>query len=66
MKNALEYWFEQECYFYERRKLKPDVKTVAAEAWAILGTAYAEGLIDWDHQRLLFGEFMSKYLELRV
>lgn len=64
--NALEYWFDQECYFYDRRKFQPDINVVAAEAWAILQTANNEGLIDWDGQRRLFGEFMSKYLNLRV
>ena len=66
IKNALEYWFEQECYFYDRKKMKPDISIVAAEAWAILETAVAEGSISWNDQRKLFGEFMSKYLNLRV
>lgn len=64
--NAIRYWFDRECEFYEHRKFNPDIKTVAAEAWAILEVANREGDIDWDSQRLLFGEFMSKYLNLRV
>ena len=62
-KNALAYWFDKECQLLNNKNA--DVHRVGGEAWAILETSRAEGLIDWDSERRLFGEFMSKYLGLR-
>jgi len=61
--NALEYWFDKECQLLNEKN--KDVHLVGSEAWAILETARAEWLINWDAERKLFGEFMSKFLGVR-
>ena len=60
-RNATAAVMSLECWLYKQTDKPLEVK--AAMFWGALRAA--EGEIDWDTQRLLFGEFMSKLLKLR-
>lgn len=53
---------EKESQLYLSSK---DTNIKAIEYWGALSLACQVSAIDWDAQRRLFGEFMSKVLELR-
>lgn len=62
-KKILQYYFDLECELYKDTSRSLDVK--AAEAWGILTAACKTEEIDWDTQRKMFGEFMSRIMKLR-
>lgn len=60
---VLEYYFDLECELLEDQTRTTEIK--AAEAWGVLTAAQKMKEIDWNTQRELFGELMSKMLKLR-
>lgn len=62
-KTVLQYYFDLECKLLKDHTRTTEIK--AAEAWGVLNTANSMGEIDWNQQRNLFGELISKMLKLR-
>ena len=62
-KKILTYYFDLECELYKDTRRSIEVK--ASEAWGVLSAACKTGEINWDTQRKLFGELMSRMLKLR-
>lgn len=59
----MRYYFDLECELHKDTYRSIEVK--AAEAWGVLTAACKTGEIDWDSQRMMFGELMSRMLKLR-
>lgn len=55
--------FNMESWLYAQKDKPIEIK--AALYWGALRVACSTKAIDWDTQRLLFGEYMSKQLNLR-
>jgi len=63
-KPILTYYFDFECALYKDKTVSLENK--AAQAWGILTASCHSGEINWDTQRQLFGELMSKLLNLNL
>ena len=63
-KTIMQYYFDLECKLLSTKDTRA-VEIKAAEAWGVLNAAAALREIDWDAQRRVFGELMSKMLHLR-
>jgi hypothetical protein len=57
-------YFQVEDFLYGSGKDKP-LEIKSAMVWGALMVAFNHGDIDWDSARNLFGEFMSKQMNLR-
>ena len=57
-------YFKVENWLYGDGKEKP-VEIQSAMLWGALMVAHNHGDIDWDEMRNLYGEFMSKKMDLR-
>lgn len=57
-------YFKVEDFLYGTGKDKP-MEIKAAMAWGALTAVHNLGAIDWDSARRVFGEFMSKQMNLR-
>lgn len=57
-------FFDREAWLYEHKDEKP-LEILSALEWGALRMAYGVNAIDWDTQRKLYGEFMSKIMGLR-
>lgn len=55
--------FDLETWLYKQNDKSLEIK--ASIFWGALTIAKENGQIDWDNMRTLFGEFMSKQLNLR-
>ena len=56
-------YFHVENWLYEQRDKSVEIKS--AMLWGALCVVQHMGCIDWDQQRKLYGEFMSKQMNLR-
>lgn len=64
-KDPLRAYFPVEDFLYlDAGKSKP-LEIQAAMVWGALGVVHRLDVIDWDEMRNMFGEFMSKKLNLR-
>ncbi len=61
--SAMEAYFSVEESLYKQKDKSIEVKS--AMAWGALSVAYNQGAIDWNSMRCLYGEFMSKIMNLR-
>ena len=57
-------YFALEAYLYQEGKDKP-LEIKSAMIWGALSILYRTNRITWDNMRKLYGEFMSKTMELR-
>ena len=62
--NVMRSYFKVEDFLYGSGKDKP-LEIKSAMIWGALTVAFNHGDIDWDEMRNLFGEFMSKQMNLR-
>ena len=58
-------WFDLECWLYESRQKEKSIEVKSAIAWGALWIVKKTGCIDWDEMRSLYGECMSKLMNLR-
>lgn len=57
-------YFNSENWLYGEAKDKP-IEIKSAICWGALSLAYNMGAIDWNTMRELYGEYMSKAMDLR-
>lgn len=62
-KSAMTAYFELEQWLYEQKNKPVEIKS--AMLWGGLFVLHNSGMIDWDSMRSLYGEFMSKQMDLR-
>lgn len=58
-------WFDIECWMYDPRQKEKSIEIKSAIAWGALWVVNKMGRITWDTMRELYGECMSKLMNLR-
>lgn len=58
-------WFDIECWLYESDQKEKPIEIKSAIAWGALWVTRKMGRINWDTMRELYGECMSKLMNLR-
>ena len=58
-----EAYFSLEEWLYKQKNKSIEIKS--AMIWGALSVAHKQGVIDWNSMRCLYGEFMSKIMDLR-
>ena len=58
-------YFDLECWLYEPKQKEKSIEVKSAIAWGALRIVEKMGCIDWDSMRMLYGECMSKLMNLR-
>lgn len=63
-RNVMTAYFKVEDFLYGNGKDKP-IEIKSAMIWGALSVAYNHGDLTWDEMRNLYGEFMSKQMNVR-